>query len=68
LLREDRVLNTPWENYTLYDVNIKPKKMSPHELEKGILDTFKKVYSSSVAIEKSRYFKNIYSLLRQKPE
>jgi radical SAM superfamily enzyme YgiQ (UPF0313 family) len=59
---------TPWENYTLYDVNIKPKKMSPHELEKGILDTFKKVYSSSVAIEKSRYFKNIYSLLRQKPE
>ncbi len=68
LLREGRVLNTPWDNYTLYDINIKPKKMSPRELEKGILHTFKKVYSPSVAIEKSRYFKNIYSELRQKPE
>ena len=68
LLREGRVLNTPWDNYTLYDINIKPKKMSPRELEKGILHTFKKVYSPSVAIEKSRFFKNIYSELRQKPE
>jgi len=68
LLSEGRVLNTPWENYTLYDVNIKPKKMSPHELERGILDTFKKVYSSGVAIEKGSYFKSIFFKLRQKPE
>ena len=68
LLSEGRVLNTPWENYTLYDVNIKPKKMSPHELEKGILDTFKKVYSPGAAIEKGSYFKSIYSELRQKPK
>jgi radical SAM superfamily enzyme YgiQ (UPF0313 family) len=68
LLREGRILNTPWGNYTLYDVNIKPKKMSPHDLEKGILNTFKKVYSPGVAIGKSSYFKNIYSELRQKPE
>ena len=56
------------ENYTFYDVNIKPKSMRPKELEKGILDTFKKVYSPSIAIEKSRYFKNIYFELRQKHE
>lgn len=68
LLSEGRVLNTPWENYTLYDVNIKPKKMSPHELERGILDTFKKVYSSGVAIEKGSYFKSIFFELRQKPK
>ena len=68
LLRESRVLDTLWENYTFYDVNIKPKNMRPEELEKGILYTFKKVYSPSVATEKSRYFKNIYSELRQKPE
>ncbi|MFX0067255.1 MAG: B12-binding domain-containing radical SAM protein [Candidatus Hermodarchaeota archaeon] len=68
LLCEGRVLNTPWDNYTLYDINIKPKKMSPRALEKGILYTFKKVYSPSVALEKSRYFKNIYSELHQKPE
>jgi len=68
LLSEGRVLNTRWENYTLYDVNIKPKKMSPHELEKGILDTFKKVYSPGTAIEKGAYFKGIFSKLRQQPE
>ncbi|MDP2731483.1 MAG: cobalamin-dependent protein [Dehalococcoidales bacterium] len=68
LLTEGRVLNTLWENYTLYDVNIKPKKMSPHELEKGILDTFKKVYSPGAAIEKGSYFKSIFSELHQKPK
>jgi hypothetical protein len=42
--------------------------MSPHELEKGILDTFKKVYSPGSAIEKGSYFKSIFFELRQKPK
>ena len=68
LLNEGRVLNTPWDNYTLYDVNIKPKRMSPQELEKGILDTFKKVYSPDVAVDKGGYFKNVFFELRKKPK
>jgi len=68
LLKEGRVLDTPWDNYTLYDANIKPKKMSSQELEEGILHTFKKVYSSGVAIEKSKYFRNVFFELRKKGE
>ena len=68
LLKEDRVLDTPWDNYTFYDANIKPRKMSSQELEEGILHTFKKVYSSGVAAEKSKYFRNIFFELRKKSE
>jgi len=68
LLKEGRVIDTPWDNYTLYDANIKPKKMSSQELEEGILHTFKKVYSSGVAIEKSKYFRNVFFELRKKGE
>ncbi len=59
-----RVLDTPWENYTFYDVNIRPKNMTPEQLEKGVLHTFKKVYSSGVATGKQRYFKNIFAKVR----
>ena len=65
LLKEDRVLDTPWDNYTFYDANIKPRKMSPQELEAGIIHTFKKVYSPGVAVEKSKYFRGIFSELRK---
>ena len=66
LSKEYRILDTPWDNYTLYDVNIKPKKMSSQELEEGILRTFKEVYSSGVAAEKSKYFGNIFFELHKK--
>ena len=68
LSKEGRVLDTPWDNYTLYDVNIKPKRMNSRELEEGILHTFKKVYSSGVAVEKSKYFRNVFFKLRKKGE
>ncbi len=68
LLRENRVLDTPWENYTFYDVNIKPKNMTPEELQKGVLHTFKRIYSAKVAVSKQRYFKNIAAKVHQKHE
>ena len=59
-------MNTPWDNYTLYDANIKPKKISSRELEEGILHAFKKVYSSGVAVEKGKHFRNIFFELHKK--
>jgi radical SAM superfamily enzyme YgiQ (UPF0313 family) len=67
LLKAGRILDTSWENYTFYDVNIKPDKMSCQELEKGILDVFKKVYSPNVAAEKRKYFKDIFATMRRDP-
>jgi radical SAM superfamily enzyme YgiQ (UPF0313 family) len=68
LLKAGRVLDTSWENYTFYDVNIKPDKMTCQELEKGILEVFKKVYSPDVAAGKRKYFKNIFSAMRRSPK
>jgi radical SAM superfamily enzyme YgiQ (UPF0313 family) len=68
LLKEGRVLDTPWDNYTFYDANIKLKKMSSRQLEEGILHTFKKVYSPGVALEKRKYFRNIFFELRKRGE
>lgn len=62
-LEEGKIMDTPWSNYTLYNVNIKPKRMNVQELERGILYTFKRVYSEKVAREKTKYFKNIFSQL-----
>jgi radical SAM superfamily enzyme YgiQ (UPF0313 family) len=68
LLEEGRILDTPWDNYTLYDANIKLKKMSSRQLEEGILRAYKKVYSSGVALEKRQYFRNIFFELRKRGE
>ena len=68
LMREGRVLDTPWENYTLYDANITPKRMSALELEQGVLASFKKVYSEDEALVKARYFKAVFSRLRSHAE
>jgi radical SAM superfamily enzyme YgiQ (UPF0313 family) len=68
LSKEGRILNTPWDQYTLYDANIRLQKMSPWQLEEGILQTFKKVYSSAVALEKREYFRNIFLELRKRGE
>jgi radical SAM superfamily enzyme YgiQ (UPF0313 family) len=66
LLKEGRILDTSWDNYTLYDANVRLKKMSSRQLEEGILRTYKKVYSSAVALEKRQYFRNIFLELRKK--
>ena len=61
LQHEGRILDTSWGNYTFYDVNIRPKNMSPEELEKGILEVFKNLYSTGVAGNKRTYFREIFS-------
>jgi radical SAM superfamily enzyme YgiQ (UPF0313 family) len=65
LLKVGRVLDTSWENYTLYNVNIKHHRMTSQEMEKGILDVFKRVYSPSIAAEKRKYFRDIFSTMRE---
>lgn len=65
LAEQGRILDHPWENYTLYDSNIRPLKMSPAELESGVLRAFQNVYSRENANTKTRHFKKIFSHLRR---
>ncbi|MFH1478256.1 MAG: radical SAM protein [Candidatus Omnitrophota bacterium] len=67
LSKENRLIVSKWDNYTFTNVNFKPNKMSISELEKGLLNIYKKVYSREVTLKKTQYFRKIYiDLERQK--
>lgn len=60
LLKENRVLNRDWDNYTFANVNFIPKKISAAQLQKAYLNIYKQIYSSKVRLKKAIYFKKIY--------
>jgi len=59
LLKENRVLPTSWDNYTFWDINYIPKNMNYYQLENGVLNTYKKIYSEDRIIKVTEFFKNI---------
>lgn len=61
--KEGRLLDTDWDNYTFLDANYKPMGMTVDELQKGLLDIYKKIYNKRAHIEKVRYFKKLFSKL-----
>ncbi len=63
LSEENRVTNNNWSNYTGFDVNFIPSKMTEKELQEGFKKAYKKIYSPEVRIRKLKYFKNVYSSL-----
>ncbi|MFH1782880.1 MAG: radical SAM protein [Candidatus Omnitrophota bacterium] len=60
LKNENRLLSKTWDNYTFLDVNFMPANMTPNELQKGLFEIYKKVYSKDSAIKRTQHFKNIY--------
>jgi Fe-S oxidoreductase len=59
LLKENRLLPANWDNYTGYNVNFIPQKMSTQELEEGLTALYKKVYNEKVFLGTMEYFKKI---------
>ena len=41
LQAENRIRSNTWEDYTLWDVVIEPKKMSAVELERGLISIYR---------------------------
>lgn len=60
LVRENRLLPTSWENYTLWDVNFIPKRMSASELQAGLFDTYKMINTREAFEKRAIFFKNIF--------
>ncbi|MFA5389266.1 MAG: radical SAM protein [Candidatus Omnitrophota bacterium] len=60
LLEENRILSTSWDNYTFGDVNFLPKKMTPVQLQKGLVKIYQKIYSKEVRKKIGKHFKKIY--------
>jgi radical SAM superfamily enzyme YgiQ (UPF0313 family) len=63
LQKEGRVLDTPWSNYTIFDVNIEHPRFSRTELERGLVDIYRQVYSQEVYWRKMDYFKRVHKHL-----
>jgi len=59
LIKEERLFSDTWENYTGYNINFRPKKMTILELEVGLVNTYKKIFSKEVMLKKMEYFKKI---------
>ena len=56
---ENRILSNDWSNYTMFDVNFLPKKMSKEELEDGLLTMYQRIYSKEVQLGVANHFKSI---------
>ena len=60
LLKEGRVLDTPWENYTFFDVNIIHPTLSKGELEEELYSLYQRIYSKEYLDRKNRYYKGLF--------
>ncbi|MBN1609225.1 MAG: B12-binding domain-containing radical SAM protein [Polyangiaceae bacterium] len=66
LLREGRILDTSWDNYTAWDVNFIPRNMTAEELRKGVLTVYEHVTSREFFLRNMHYFKEIHKgLMRE---
>jgi radical SAM superfamily enzyme YgiQ (UPF0313 family) len=63
LLKENRILSSDWAKYTFFDVNFMPKKIKPEELQAGILEIYKRIYTKEARMAVVNHFKKIYTTL-----
>ena len=60
LRKDKRVLNTGWENYTFFDVNIEHPLMSRFEIEEGLLEAYEKIYNQEYLNRKNQYYRQVF--------
>lgn len=60
LERENRLLDTPWSHYNFYDVNFIPKRMSPIELKRGMLEISRRLYEPENQMKQRAHLRKIY--------
>ena len=64
LQAEGRIPPTDWDNYTCFDVNFVPKKMTKDDLERGVVQVYQKVTDKETVLETMKYFRDIHSKLQ----
>ncbi len=60
LRKSNRVLNTGWENYTFFDVNISHPIMSREDIEEGLLETYRTIYNQEYLDKKNKYYRQVF--------
>jgi radical SAM superfamily enzyme YgiQ (UPF0313 family) len=67
LKREGRLLKEEfWDRCTMFDINFRPKNMTPEDLEKGLLWIFGEIFSEKEYIKRKRYYMDILKTLPQR--
>jgi radical SAM superfamily enzyme YgiQ (UPF0313 family) len=67
VIQENRLIEPDWDRYTMYDVNHVPAQMTVEELETGLPNLYKRIYSPEVKAAKMKYFKEIRKQLILSP-
>ncbi|MFH1478165.1 MAG: radical SAM protein [Candidatus Omnitrophota bacterium] len=60
LEKESRIFSNNWEDYSLTTVTYNPRNMTANELQRGLLDVYKTVYSNEANMDRLRYYKEIF--------
>jgi len=67
LKSEGRLLKEEfWDQCTMFDINFRPKNMTPEDLEKGLLWIYGEIYSEKEYIKRKRYYMDILKTLPQR--
>ena len=65
LEEQNRILPTPWENYTYFRVNFIHKKLTAEFMETRIVDVYEKINSPERQNKQFEYFKEIFKKLKK---
>lgn len=65
IAQEGRLLATSWDNYSVFDVNYVPKRMSSEQLQEGLLSSYRRINTFEVYRRRIHHFKEIYRKLVQ---
>ncbi|MBN2143814.1 MAG: DUF4070 domain-containing protein [Candidatus Aureabacteria bacterium] len=57
---QNRLLPSSWDNYTFFDVNFIPPKLSKEELQQGLLDIYQNIHTEEFYLKKINHFKEIH--------
>lgn len=55
-----RILDTPWSNYTFFDVNIDHPNLSMEEIKDGMIWVYRRVYNKEYLDRKNAYYKQVF--------
>jgi radical SAM superfamily enzyme YgiQ (UPF0313 family) len=68
LLAEGRLLYPgAWDRCTLFDVNFRPRHMTPEFLEDGLVGLWQSTYNATAFAERKRYYRQLVRGLRRVP-
>ena len=67
LASDNRLLKSTWDKYTFLDANYVPKHLTTDELEAGVLDIYRRVYSREARLSVVKHFKQTFSNIAKMP-